>query len=347
MKDTKIIEIKSVNDIELVEAARILREGGTVAFPTETVYGLGANALIEKAVNQIFVAKGRPDDNPLIVHVASKDDVDDLITGVSNKAKKLMDAFWPGPLTLIFKKGKLVADNVTAGLDSLAIRIPSHPIANKLIELAGVPIAAPSANISGKPSPTEGKHVVLDLVGKVDCIIISDQSEVGLESTIMDMTQDPPMLLRPGGVTIENIEGIIGEIAVDPSLEEKLEGHIKPRAPGMKYIHYSPKAEVIVIQGNPTNLVNKINELKEIYKGKKIGVMCSDEILPYFLEDIHISLGSKSKMEDIAANLFKALREFDEFGVDIVLAEGYDTLGIGKAIMNRLNKAAGFNIVKV
>lgn len=345
--ETKIINIINENDKALIEAAKILREGGTVAFPTETVYGLGANALDSAAISQIFVAKGRPDDNPLIVHIADKSELNNLVIDISREANLLMNEFWPGPLTLIFNKGSQVADTVTAGLDTLAVRIPSNRIANKLIELSGVPVAAPSANISGKPSPTDGKHVIEDLDGKVNCIITSKQSDVGLESTILDMTQTPPMLLRPGGITVEAIEEIIGEICIDPALEEKLEEGIRPKAPGMKYTHYSPKAEVIVISGNSAKVSDKINQLKEIYNDKKIGIMCTDETLINYNDAVCISLGSKTAMNEVASNLFRVLREFDDFGVDIVLAEGYDTVGMGKAIMNRLNKAAGFNIIKV
>lgn len=346
MKDTKIIVVNSEDDLQLNIAAKIIKDGGTVAFPTETVYGLGGNVYNKSAINNIFVAKGRPSDNPLIVHISSKDDLNDLVVDISKKAKLLIKAFWPGAITLIFKKSSLVSKNVTAGLETVAIRLPENKIANKLIKLSGVPVAAPSANISGKPSPTEGKHVVEDLNGKVDCIIISNKSKVGLESTIIDTTVEPPMLLRPGGITVEDIEAVIGKINIDPFLEKKIEKDIKPKAPGMKYTHYSPEAEVIVIMGDSNSKIIKINELIKLYD-KKIGVMCSDETQSNYKGVITLSLGSKKNMAEIASNLFKVLREFDDLGVDIVLAEGYDTLGMGKAIMNRLNKAAGFNIINV
>ncbi len=346
MKDTIIIHVKNEFDEALKKAADILRGGGTVAFPTETVYGLGANALNEEAINQIYVAKGRPSDNPLIVHISDIKELDFLVKEVTTVTKKLIDEFWPGAITLIFNSSNNVAKNVVPGLETVGIRMPSDPVARKLIELSGVPVAAPSANLSGKPSPTEGKHVIEDLMGRVDCIVISEQSDVGVESTILDTTQDPPMILRPGGITIESIEDLIGKIDLDPALDKKLEGHVKPKAPGMKYTHYSPEAEVIVISGKENNIIDKINELKSLYKDKSIGIMCSEEVKESFSEDLVISLGSKDNMEKIACNLFKSLRKFDEFRVDIVLAEGYDTVGMGKAIMNRLNKAAGFNIIK-
>lgn len=347
MIKTKVLKINDIDDVNLIEAAEILKKGGVVAFPTETVYGLGANAMDEKAIEKIFIAKGRPADNPLIVHVASVEDLKKLVSDINEKSEKLIKNFCPGPLTLIFNIDKKVAKNVTSGLNTLAIRIPDNPIARKLIALSGLPIAAPSANISGKPSPTEGEHVIDDLYGKVDCIIVSEQSKVGLESTIIDMTSKPPMLLRPGKITIEEIENIIGIIQVDKFLEKKIDEEIKPKAPGMKYKHYSPEAEVIIISGEYEKKIEKIKELKKLYSDKKIGIMCSDELVKFFLDDIYISLGSKENLDDIATKLFASLRKFDDLGVDIVLAEDYDTKGMGKAVMNRLNKAAGFNIINV
>lgn len=347
MKKTKIFTIINEHDEQLKEAAQILQKDGTVAFPTETVYGLGANALSEAAVEKIFAAKGRPSDNPLIAHIASEEQVDQLVQNISDEARKLMHVFWPGPLTMIFENKGMVARNVTAGLTTLALRMPSHEIARKIIELSGLPIAAPSANLSGKPSPTEGKHVVEDLSGRVDGIVIAAQSEFGLESTILDMTSTPPMLLRPGSVTIEDIESVIGPIQLDPALEKKLSDHLQPKAPGMKYTHYSPDADVQIVMGQQKKVIDKINELIQLNPDKKIGVMCCDESKAHYTGASIISLGVKSDLTQIASNLFKTLRAFDELGVDIVFAEGYDTLGMGKAIMNRLNKAAGYHITKV
>ena len=345
MKNTKVFIIKDENDEQLIEAAEILREGGTVAFPTETVYGLGANALIEEAVESIYIAKGRPSDNPLIVHITDLDLLDELVE-YAPLQDKLIEAFWPGAITLIFKSKGKVAKRVSPGLDTQSIRMPSHGVAKKLIELSGVPVAAPSANLSGKPSPTDGKHVIEDLNGRVDAIVVYDQSKVGLESTILDLTQTPPMLLRPGGVTVEAIEAVIGKIQIDPALEKKMSENIQPRAPGMKYTHYSPEADVFVITGSQDHMISKINTLYGTYD-KVVGIMCTDESKDAYPYEHVISLGSRENLNEIASNLFKTLREFDEIGVDIVLAEGYDTLGMGKAIMNRLNKAAGYQIIKV
>lgn len=342
---TRIFYIKDEHDEQLLEAALLLRHGGTVAFPTETVYGLGANALLDDAVESIYTAKGRPSDNPLIVHVAHESDLDDLVVAAAHQ-DALIKAFWPGALTLIFKSKGRVAKRVSPGLETQSIRIPSHPVARKLIELSGVPVAAPSANLSGKPSPTDGKHVIEDLEGRVDGIVVYEQSDVGLESTILDLTQTPPMLLRPGGITIEDIEAVIGKIQIDPALEKKMSDHITPRAPGMKYKHYSPDADVKVISGQEDKMIETIIEMRN-KADLKVGIMCTDESLAAYPYDNVLSLGSRKNLNEIASNLFKTLRQFDELGVDIVLAEGYDTLGMGKAIMNRLNKAAGYQIIKV
>ncbi len=345
MKKTKIFNINGTDDPQLIEAAEILKNGGTVAFPTETVYGLGANALSDEAVAGIYEAKGRPSDNPLIVHIADTDLLSELVEPAPLQ-DALIKAFWPGALTLIFKSKGTVAKRVSPGLETQSIRIPSHAVARKLIELSGVPIAAPSANLSGKPSPTEGKHVIEDLTDRVDGIVIYETSEVGLESTILDLTQSPPMLLRPGGISVEDIEAVIGHIQIDPALDKKITADIQPKAPGMKYTHYAPEADVFIINGSVNAMVSKINELYDGYS-VKVGIMCSDETKDAYKGDYILSLGSRNKLEDIASNLFRTLRQFDELGVDIVLAEGYDTVRMGKAIMNRLNKAAGYQIINV
>lgn len=342
---TKIYYVKDENDDQLIEAALILKNGGTVAFPTETVYGLGANALIEEAVEGIYIAKGRPSDNPLIVHIADESKLAALVVHAPFQ-EELIEAFWPGAITLIFKSKGSLAKRVSPGLDTQSVRMPNHPVAKKLIELSGVPIAAPSANLSGKPSPTSGKHVIEDLNGRVDAIVVYEQSEVGLESTILDLTQTPPMLLRPGGITVEEIEAVIGKIQLDPALDVKVSDDVIPRAPGMKYTHYSPDADVKVIVGPSHEMINKINELYN-KADLKVGIMCTDESLKSYPYENVLSLGPRSDLNEIASNLFKTLRRFDELGVDIVLAEGYDILGMGKAIMNRLNKAAGYEVIKV
>lgn len=345
MKNTKIFHIEKGDSLE--GAAEILKQGGTVAFPTETVYGLGANALSDDAIAKIYAAKGRPSDNPLIVHITNLNDLEMLVEDISEKGYQMVEAFWPGPITLIFKSKGLVAKLVTPGLDTLAVRMPNHPVAQRLIELAGVPIAAPSANLSGKPSPTMGEHVLEDLTGRVDGIVIENQSEHGLESTILDMTQEPPMMLRPGSVTQEAIEAVIGTIQIDPAIEKKLSPEIQPKAPGMKYTHYSPEADVKVFVGELDHMVAFIKAQAKLYPDMHVGIMCCDETLEHYSQEVVLSLGSRSDLSQIASNLFKTLRKFDELGVDIVLCEGYDTLGMGKAIMNRLNKAAGYEIIKV
>lgn len=351
MIETKIIDIDKENiDIdELRYGAEILKNGGTVTFPTETVYGLGANALDESAVKKIFEAKGRPSDNPLIIHIAKADDINELVRDLPQKAEKLISEFWPGPLTLIFKKSSIVPKIVTGGLDTVAIRMPAHPIANLLIELAKVPVAAPSANISGKPSPTKEKHVINDLKGRVDAIICGGDTAVGVESTVLDITSDTPMILRPGGVTKEDLEKVIGRIDVDPALQKTKGSELIPKSPGMKYTHYSPNADVILISGSLDNVTDNIERIRKNKEdeGFKVGIMTTDETKDKYEGGTIISLGSRARLESIAANLFKALREFDEIDVDIILSETFDEKGIGQAIMNRLMKAAGYNVLKV
>lgn len=349
---TEIIKIDSDNiDIYKIRyAAQVLKDGGLVAFPTETVYGLGADALNEGAVKNIFTAKGRPSDNPLIVHVADKLSVEKLVSKIPDKASILMDMFWPGPLTLVMDKLPIIPEIITAGLDTVAIRVPSHPIALALIREAQLPVAAPSANVSGKPSPTDSNHVINDLEGKVDIIIDGGFCDIGVESTVVDMVLEPPMLLRPGGITVEQLEGALGHIQIDPSLAKKnLDGIIIPRSPGMKYKHYAPKADVIIIEGEPLKTAARINEMVNEHQGRniRVGILATDETRNLYPESLTVSLGSKLHPETIAANLFKALRNFDKTDVQVIFAEAVDSSGIGLAIMNRMKKAAGYNIIKV
>jgi len=349
--NTEILKINADNiDQEKIEfAARILRNGGTVAFPTETVYGLGANALDEVAVRKIFHAKGRPADNPLIVHISDMKQLDRLVREIPDNAIKLAERFWPGPLTLIFKKSEIIPDVISAGLETVGIRFPSHPIAQELIHASHVPIAAPSANVSGKPSPTIAQHVIDDLMGKVDVIIDGGSVKVGVESTVLDITGGIPVLLRPGGVTVEELKSAVGEVMIDPVVLDKVTDHVIPRAPGMKYTHYSPKAQVIVVEGEDEKVIQKINMLTEQSKkaGLKVGVMAMDHTLHCYHADCILSVGNKELPSTIAANLFYTLREFDRAGVDIIYAQSVSEKGIGLAIRNRLNKAAGYNIIKV
>jgi len=344
------IDIGNIDKEKIEYAANIIKEGGLVAFPTETVYGLGANALNEEAIKKIFKAKGRPQDNPLIVHVADKLSVEELVFKISDKTEKLMDAFWPGPLTLVMNKKQIVPEIITGGLNTVAVRVPSHPIALALIRSAKLPIAAPSANVSGKPSPTDSKHVINDLDGKVDVIIDGGFSNIGVESTVVDMVADPPMLLRPGGITFEQMKLVVGAVEIDPTLMDKnLDGINIPRSPGMKYKHYAPRASVIIVEGEVEKIAARINELVKEYEvmNKKVGILATDETKHFYPESLTLSLGSRLSPDTIAANLFKALRDFDKTDIQTIFAEAIDSSGIGLAIMNRMNKAAGYNIIKV
>jgi len=346
--ETKVRIVNNLqnNMVVLVEASGIIQEGGTVVFPTETVYGLGANALDEKAVKKIFEAKGRPQDNPLIMHVCSKD-ISEYVEEVPFFAQELMNKFWPGPLTIILNKKSIVPDITSAGLKSIGIRMPDNEVALKLIELSKVPIAAPSANISGRPSPTDVKRCIEDLSGRVDYIIGGGQSEVGLESTIVDYTTNPPLVLRPGGITLEMLKEIDKRIEMDKGILVKSSEELKPKAPGMKYKHYAPKAVVKIIEGKNEKVVEKINEMVDNYivEGKKVGILASGENMSCYTKGNVKVLGSN--LEEVAKNLFEALRWLDDMGVDIILAEAFEEKGVGIAVMNRLNKAAGFNIINV
>jgi L-threonylcarbamoyladenylate synthase len=351
---TKILKVNknSVSISKIKEAAEILRNGGLVAFPTETVYGLGANALDPEAVKGIYAAKGRPSDNPLIVHIGSIDDVRQLTGEISDKAYMLMKLFWPGPLTLIFSKTPAVPEIVTAGLDTVAVRMPDHPVALSLLKETGLPIAAPSANLSGRPSPTDSMHVIEDLSGRVEAIIDSGRVKFGVESTVLDITCEPPVILRPGAVTLEQLRDALGEVTVDPALAG-LDTGLKPKAPGMKYRHYSPKAEVIIVRGRPERAASRINSLAADYKkkGLKVGILATDQTKALYMlqgeESEVLSMGDRDKPETIASNIFRQLRELDEKDVGCIFAEAVSESGIGLAIMNRMTKAASYNIIDV
>ncbi len=347
---TVVSRINNLNeDLHLIEeAAKVIKEGGIVAFPTETVYGLGADALNAEAVKKIFEAKGRPQDNPLIIHVASKD-VSKYVSNVSEVAEKLMNKFWPGPLTVVLNKKDIVPNVTSANLSTIGIRMPDNEVALKLIELSGTTIAAPSANISGRPSPTDIERCVEDLNGKVDCIIGGQKSKVGVESTIVDCTVNPPVVLRPGGVTLEMLREVDSEIELDKGLMTKPTEDFKPKAPGMKYKHYAPNAKVRIISGNNEKVVEKIQEMVHNYidNGKRVGILSSKENADKYKMGEVISIGSLYKLEEVAQNLFEDLRKFDDINVDIILAEAYEEKGVGIAIMNRLKKSAGYDIINV
>lgn len=348
--ETNIGIIKDIDkDIEyLKEAASIIYNGGIVAFPTETVYGLGANALNEDAVDKIFKAKGRPQDNPLIVHVASKN-IEDLVKEVPEVAKKFIDEFWPGPLTIILNKRDIIPNRTSANLGSVGIRMPSNEIALKLIELSGCPIAAPSANISGRPSPTDVERCIEDLNGKIDYIIGGKKSDVGVESTIVDCTVMPPVVLRPGGITLEMLREVFSDVTIDKAIQGKPDANLKPKAPGMKYRHYAPKARLKIIKGNKEKTIEKINEIVQNYieNKKKVAILSTEELSSRFPLGEIITLGSEKNLYDVARNLFEALRICDDLNVDYILCQAFEEDGVGLAIMNRLNKAAGFDILEV
>lgn len=348
--DTRIvkIDIENIDENLIEEAATLIKEGKLVAFPTETVYGLGANGLDEKAVLKIFEAKGRPQDNPLILHIQSLDQLLPLVSHIPFIAYKCMQRFWPGPLTMIFKRSSLIPDVITGGLDTVAIRMPENKIALDLIRRSGVPIAAPSANLSGKPSPTSADHVIKDLWGRVDMIIDGGSTGVGLESTVLDLSGRDPIILRPGGVTIEDLRRIIPNVTQDLGTIKESENHV-PKSPGQKYRHYAPKAEMRVYTGKLDNIVHSINQLSEelIRQGRKIGIMATLETKDRYKVGIIKVVGTRKKKETIATNLFDVIRQFDDEDVDIILAEGVESDHIGMAIMNRMMKASGGKIIKV
>lgn len=346
--ETKVYVLDGKEDSKFIkEAAECIKKDGIVAFPTETVYGLGANALKADCVKKIFEAKGRPQDNPLIIHVASKD-IDEYVKNVPEVAKKLMEKFWPGPLTLILEKRDIVPMQTSANLNTIGIRMPNNKVALELIKESGVPIAAPSANISGRPSPTTIDVCVEDLKGKVDYIIGGEKCDVGLESTIVDCTVEPPLVLRPGGITLEMLRTIREDIQIDKGLLRN-DSNFKPKAPGMKYRHYAPNAKLKIILGNREKTIEKINEIVHNYidAGEKVGILATEESKDSYKLGEKIVIGSYKRLDEVASNLFEALRQFNELGVDIILAEGFEEKGLGIAIMNRLNKAAGYDIITV
>jgi L-threonylcarbamoyladenylate synthase len=330
-------------------AAEIIQKGGLVAFPTETVYGVGADALNQGAVLALFKAKKRPLDNPPIIHVANPAEVYKLVEEVPAKARILMEKFWPGPLTLIFKRSKAVPKVTVAGLDTVAIRMPKHKVALELIKLSECPIAAPSANLAGKPSPTTAQHVYEDLNGRIDAIIDGGATNIGVESTVVDMSVDPPILLRPGGTPFEALKMVLGDLELHVFVEAEQELTLQEiRSPGMKHKHYAPKAEVILIEGNVQAVINKVKELSEslMHKGQKVGILATNETQTAYKADVIKSLGSRSNLASVAQNLFRLLREVDAENVDVIIAEGVSSEGLGLAVMNRLRKASGYHIIK-
>lgn len=351
-RDTIIKKIDQ-NDFEesqLEEAGKVIRNGGLAAFPTETVYGLGGNALDEEAAKKIYQAKGRPSDNPLIIHIADVRALEELAEEIPENAEKLAKAFWPGPLTMILKKSAIVPESTTGGLDSVAIRMPNHPIALALIKQSGCYIAAPSANTSGRPSPTLAKHVEEDLSGKIDYIIDGGEVSVGLESTIVDLTGDTVMILRPGFITKEELEKVVENVEYDPAvIQKKNTEKIVAKAPGMKYKHYAPKGKLTIIKGNMEHVVEVINEqtIKKAQEGYQTGVIATEETKGRYQTGLVKSIGSRKEEKTIALNLYKVLREFDAQGVEYIYSESFEQGELGQAIMNRLLKAAGYDVWEV
>ena len=337
------LETRSLTAREANQAAQILRKGGLVGIPTETVYGLGANGLDPDAVAHIFQAKGRPQDNPLILHIPSADHLERYCTEIPDSAYALARAYWPGPLTMILQRKPIVPDVVTAGLDTVGMRCPSHPLCRAILEAADVPVAAPSGNTSGRPSPTAAAHMWEDMDGKIDAIVDGGPCSVGVESTIIDLTCTPPRLLRPGGITLEQLQAVLGTVEVDPAVTRLMGAGEHPKAPGMKYRHYAPKAPVTVVAGEPEGSAEYIRQ--KAAPGD--GVICFDEFAPLFGAHYVEKLGPAADKGEQARHIFDALRAFDHTPVRAIWAQCPDPTGLGLAITNRLNKAAGFHIVKV
>lgn len=330
----------TVNEFEA--AARIIRVGGLVGIPTETVYGLGANGLNPLAVDRIFQAKGRPQDNPLILHIPESSWLERYCEDIPEAAWRLAKRFWPGPLTMILRRKPIVPDVVTAGLDTVGMRCPAHSVCRAVIQAAGVPVAAPSGNLSGKPSPTTARHMLDDMDGRINAILDGGDCQVGVESTIIDLTCRPPRLLRPGGVPLEELQAVLGEVEVDPAVVRPLGDGEQPRAPGMKYRHYAPKAPVTVVQGAPAAAARYI----QAHMAPGDGVICFDEYAGLFAGHPLEQLGPSTDVPEQARRVFEALRWFDGTGVSRIWAQCPAAAGIGLAVSNRLNKAAGFHIVR-
>ena len=343
-----VIKGDNADEEQIRQAGDILKAGGLVAFPTETVYGLGGDALNPDSSKKIYAAKGRPSDNPLIVHICRWEDIYRIAEPVTEEAKRLAEAFWPGPLTMILQKKDTVPKETTGGLDTVAIRFPSHPVARRLIEAAGGFVAAPSANASGRPSPTMAEYVAEDMNGRIDMILDGGAVGIGLESTIVDVSGPEPIILRPGYVTQEMLEKVLGEVELDQTILDGTTAQ-RPKAPGMKYRHYAPKGELSIVEGSAEAVVEHINGLcaRAAAEGKKTGVIATDETFSRYTADSVKSVGSREDEEAIAHSLYRILREFDDEEVEVMYTESFSSYGMGQALMNRLLKAAGHRIITV
>lgn len=340
--NTQVLKINSVSQQkDILTAAQLLKNGALVALPTETVYGLGANALDEEAVKSIFAAKGRPQDNPLIVHISEFDEIYNLVEEVPESAKSLAVKYWPGPMTLILKKSKLVPDVVSAGLDTVAVRLPNHDVTRAIIKAAGVPVAAPSANLSGSPSPTTAQSVLDDMNGRIPLIVDGGACRIGVESTVISLTGEKPSILRPGGVTPEQISGVLGDVAIDDAVFHKISSSRKVASPGMKYKHYAPATKVVIVKGDS----EKYYDFLEKQSGN-FGALCFEEDASK-VNCKYVSYGKESNSLSQSNRLFNALREVDSLGVDVVFARYPFEDGMGLAVLNRLLRSAAFEVIEV
>lgn len=348
--ETIVEKLSGKKDKEILQqAAQIIKKGGLVAFPTETVYGLGADGLKEEAAKKIYAAKGRPSDNPLILHIAERSQLEQIVKQIPQKAERLMEAFWPGPLTIIFEKSENVPYTTTGGLDTVAVRMPNHAEALAFLKEVQTPVAAPSANTSGRPSPTKAEHVLEDMQGKIEMILDGGEVGIGIESTIIDMTSAIPMILRPGFVTQEMLEEVIGEVMIDPAVQGGVKEKERPKAPGMKYRHYAPKADLTIVEGELSKVILKINELaaQKVSEEKKVGIIATEETKKFYKNGLVKVIGTRMEEKTIAKHLYSILREFDEAKVDIIFSEAFSEEDFGQAIMNRLEKAAGHHKIHV
>ncbi|MBP5597624.1 MAG: threonylcarbamoyl-AMP synthase [Pseudobutyrivibrio sp.] len=351
---TKIMDVSEepINMEYIREASEILKSGGLVAFPTETVYGLGGDATDKEASRKIYAAKGRPSDNPLIVHIADFSQLEQITENLPETARLLADAFWPGPLTMVCNKNQVIPYETTGGLDTVAVRMPNNPVALALIRESGCMIAAPSANTSGRPSPTKASHVYEDLSGKIEAILDGGAVDIGLESTIVDLTEDVVTILRPGFINMDMLREVVGEVRMDPGIVYNDKGTTsgaKPKAPGMRYKHYAPKGDLTIISGEEDTVVDKINQLtrEALKEGKKVGIIATSETADRYPEGEVLVIGNRSDESSIAHNLYDILRRFDELSVDLIYSESFATPKMGQAIMNRLLKAAGQKTIEV
>jgi L-threonylcarbamoyladenylate synthase len=327
---------------QIIQASLWIKKDEVIAMPTETVYGLAGNARSDRAISRIFEAKGRPSDNPLIVHISDRIQLDGLVSSVPETAEKLMDAFWPGPLTLVLPKGEQVSEKVTAGLSTVAVRMPNHPVALAVIEASGVPLAAPSANLSGKPSPTTASHVLEDLKGRIPGIVDGGATGIGVESTVVECKDLHITILRPGGITIEELKEVVDNVFVDPGIENSRAQ--APKSPGMKYTHYAPDAPFVLVDGSPEFIQSLVDV--ERAAGNRVGVLTTEERLSFYRADAVIPSGRREQPETVARHLYEALRAFNEADVDKIFGEVFPKTGVGAAIMNRLEKSAGGTLIK-